>query len=55
MWGVLALRSAQMADPREEEKSEKVTETVVPLEDDEISQEEEAEEISGGGPIHNFM
>jgi|HubBroStandDraft_1064217.scaffolds.fasta_scaffold83733_3 hypothetical protein len=42
-----------MADPREEEKSEKITETVVPLPDDEISQEEEAEQISGGGILHN--
>jgi hypothetical protein len=45
-----------MADPREEEKSEKiVTENVVPLPDDEISEEEEAEKISGGGILHNTI
>jgi hypothetical protein len=42
-----------MADPREEEKSAKTTETVIPLADDEISEEEDAEQISGGGWLHN--
>jgi len=40
-----------VADPREEEKTEnKITDTASPLRDEEISQEEEAEQISGGTP-----
>lgn len=40
-----------MADPREEEKAEnKITDTASPVLDEEISQEEEAEQISGGTP-----
>jgi hypothetical protein len=49
--GVLAVRGTQVADPREEEKTEnKTTDTASPLRDEEISQEEEAEQISGGTP-----
>jgi hypothetical protein len=51
MRGVLAVRSTQVADPREEEKAEnKITDTASPVLDEEISQEEEAEQISGGTP-----